>query len=194
MKRVCVYSGSNSGFKPTYKESAIRLGQVLANKRIELIYGGSNFGLMGAVANEVLQNQGSVIGVIPRGLFGQEIIHHNLTQMLEVENMRKRKQTMFELADGFIALPGGLGTLEELLETLSFAQLGLHQKPIGLLNIENFYAPLLELLVNACKEGFMPPENKKLLLVSESETELIEKMLAFKPVEVASKWLNLDTK
>lgn len=194
MKRICVYSGSNIGFKPIYKESAQRLGQEIANKGLELIYGGSNVGLMGAVANEVLQNQGFVIGVIPRGLFGREIVHHSLTQMVEVENMRERKKKMFELADGFIALPGGLGTLEELFETLSFAQLGLHQKPIGLLNTDNFFDPLLDLLVKICEEGFMPPENKQLLLVSGNETELIEKMLAYKPVAVASKWLNLNTR
>ncbi len=194
MERICVYSGSNIGFKPIYKESAKRLGQVIAKKGLELIYGGSNVGLMGAVANEVLQNQGSVIGVIPRGLFGREIVHHNLTKMIEVENMRERKRTMFELSDGFIALPGGLGTLEELFETLSFAQLGLHQKPIGLLNTENFFASLLDLLVKTCDEGFMPPENKQLLLVSGNETELIEKMLDYKPVAVASKWLNLNNR
>jgi len=194
MKRICVYSGSNTGFKPIYKESAKRLGQEIVNKGLELIYGGSNVGLMGAVANEVLKSQGSVIGVIPRGLFGGEIVHHNLTKMIEVENMRERKKKMFELADGFIALPGGLGTLEELFETLSFAQLGLHQKPIGLLNTDNFFDPLLDLLVKICEEGFMPPENKQLLLVSGNETELIEKMLAYKPVAVASKWLNLNTR
>ncbi|MDF2885170.1 MAG: decarboxylase family protein [Clostridiaceae bacterium] len=191
MKRICVYSGSNLGFRPEYKESAKLLGKILAETKIELVYGGSRIGLMGEIANEVLRNDGKVIGIMPKGLFSGEMVHKNLTKLIEVENMHERKQTMAELSDGFIALPGGLGTFEELFEVLSWAQLGIHKKPIGILNISNFFDPLLHMIKNTCTEGFMNESNIKLISVSDTPLELIKQMKNYVPPLMENKWREL---
>ncbi|ACQ52522.1 TIGR00730 family Rossman fold protein [Clostridium botulinum] len=191
MKRICVYSGSNLGLRSEYKESAKLLGKILAENKIELIYGGSRIGLMGEISNEVLRNNGKVIGVMPKGLFSGEMVHENLTKLIEVENMHERKQTMAELSDGFIALPGGLGTFEELFEVLSWAQLGIHKKPIGILNISNFFDPLLHMIKNTCTEGFMNESNIKLISVSDTPSELIKQMKNYVPPLMENKWREL---
>ncbi|WP_032123405.1 TIGR00730 family Rossman fold protein [Clostridium amazonitimonense] len=194
MKRICVYSGSNLGSRPEYKESAKLLGKILAENKIELVYGGSRIGLMGELSNEVLRNNGKVIGVMPKGLFSGEMVHENLTKLIEVENMHERKQTMAELSDGFIALPGGLGTFEELFEVLSWAQLGIHKKPIGILNISNFFDPLLHMIQNTCTEGFMNESNIKLISISDKPSLLIEKMKNYTPPVMENKWRELSCK
>ena len=194
MQRICVYSGSNSGLRPQYKEGAQKLGQSLAKNKLELVYGGSNIGLMGTTANEVLKNNGSVTGVIPKNLFSGEIVHRNLTKLIEVKNMSERKQKMAELADGFITLPGGLGTFEELFEMLSWAQLGIHKKPIGLLNICNFFDPLIKMLEKAAEEGFMDHSNLDLILLNDNPEKLIEEMVQYTPPESTSKWQILNHK
>ncbi|BDB00774.1 TIGR00730 family Rossman fold protein [Clostridium botulinum] len=191
MKRICVYSGSNLGLRSEYKESAKVLGKILAENKIELVYGGSRIGLMGEISNEVLRNNGKVIGVMPKGLFSGEMVHENLTKLIEVENMHERKQTMAELSDGFIALPGGLGTFEELFEVLSWAQLGIHKKPIGILNISNFFDPLLHMIKNTCTEGFMNESNIKLISVSDTPSELIKQMKNYVPPLMENKWREL---
>ncbi|MCS4471253.1 TIGR00730 family Rossman fold protein [Clostridium botulinum] len=191
MKRICVYSGSNLGLRSEYKESAKLLGKILAENKIELVYGGSRIGLMGEISNEVLRNNGKVIGVMPKGLFSGEMVHENLTKLIEVENMHERKQTMAELSDGFIALPGGLGTFEELFEVLSWAQLGIHKKPIGILNISNFFDPLLHMIKNACTEGFMNESNIKLISVSDTPSELAKQMKNYVPPLMENKWREL---
>lgn len=191
MKRICVYSGSNLGLRSEYKESARLLGKILAENKIELVYGGSRIGLMGEISNEVLRNNGKVIGVMPKGLFSGEMVHENLTKLIEVENMHERKQTMAELSDGFIALPGGLGTFEELFEVLSWAQLGIHKKPIGILNISNFFDPLLHMIKNTCTEGFMNESNIKLISVSNNPSELIKQMKNYVPPLMENKWREL---
>ncbi|GAA0085222.1 TIGR00730 family Rossman fold protein [Clostridium sp. CTA-7] len=188
MKRLCVYSGSNLGAQPEYKEVAKLLGKELAKNNIELVYGGSQIGLMGEVANEVLKNNGKVIGVMPKGLFSGEIVHNGLTKLIEVNDMHERKHTMFELSDGFIALPGGLGTFEELFEVLSWAQIGIHKKPIGILNISNFFDNILKALESACQEGFMKESNMKLLSISKDPSILIEKMENYVPPIMEKKW------
>ncbi|WP_061310292.1 TIGR00730 family Rossman fold protein [Clostridium botulinum] len=191
MKRICVYSGSNLGLRSEYKESAKLLGKILAENKIELVYGGSRIGLMGEISNEVLRNNGKVIGVMPKGLFSGEMVHENLTKLIEVENMHERKKTMAELSDGFIALPGGLGTFEELFEVLSWAQLGIHKKPIGILNISNFFDPLLHMIKNTCTEGFMNESNIKLISVSDTPSELIKQMKNYVPPLMENKWREL---
>lgn len=194
MKRICIYSGSNLGFRPEYKENAKLLGNILAKNKIELVYGGSRIGLMGQVANEVLKNNGKVIGVMPKGLFSGEMVHKNLTKLIEVKNMHERKQTMAELSNGFISLPGGLGTYEELFEVLSWAQLGIHKKPIGLLNVSNFFDPLLHMIQNTCTEGFMSELNIKLISISDNPSLLIEKMKNYTPPLMENKWRELPYK
>lgn len=191
MKRICIYSGSNLGMDEEYKKSAVSLGKLLVESNLELVYGGSRVGLMGEVANEVLRNNGKVIGVMPKGLFSEEIVHKNLTKLIEVKNMHERKETMTNLSDGFIALPGGLGTFEELFEILSWAQLGIHKKPIGILNISNFFAPLLVLLQKSCTEGFMKESNIKLISISNSPLQLINQMKNYVPPIMENKWNEL---
>ncbi|WP_041669232.1 LOG family protein [Acetobacterium woodii] len=192
MKRICVYSGSNLGIRPEYKEITKQLGTVLVQNNIELVYGGSQTGLMGEIANEMLQQNGKVTGVTPKGLFPKEVINDHLTQLIEVKNMHERKQTMADLSDGFIAIPGGIGTFEELFETYSWAQLGIHQKPIGILNISHFFDSFIALMQNIVTEGFMNPSNTQLVLVSSDPAELIEKMICYSPPVLGNKWSQLD--
>lgn len=192
MKRICVYSGSNLGVRPEYKEITKKLGLVLVENNIELVYGGSKTGLMGEIANEMINNNGCVTGVMPRGLFPKEVINDHLTQLIEVNSLHERKQTMADLSDGFIAIPGGFGTFDELFEVLSWAQLGIHQKPIGVLNISNFFDTFLTLIQNIATEGFMNPSNTKLILVSTDPCELINQMNHYTPPVLGNKWRQLD--
>lgn len=192
MKRICVYSGSNLGNNPEYKESAARLGKILAMEKIELVYGGSRVGLMGEVAREVLLSGGRAIGVMPKNLFPADIIKSDLTEFIWTQDMRERKKTMEEISDGFIALPGGVGTYEELFEMLSFAQLGIHKKPIGVLNTAHFFDPLLDMIKKTADAGFMRQSNLSLLLEDEDPKKLLDKMKRFQAPELGMKWRQLE--
>lgn len=176
MKRICVYLGSNSGINKKYSSGARLLGKEIVKKHMSLVYGGSSTGLMGEISEEVFKNGGKVIGVIPKILLSEEDTSKNLTKLIKVKNMTERKQKMFELSDGFIALPGGLGTYEELFDTLSWARLRIHERPIGLLNIEHFFDPLLNMLENSHKNGFISSYSMKLMLVSDNPHKLINNM------------------
>jgi len=189
--RLCVFCGSSTGKRPAYRQVAEQLGGVMVERGIELVYGGGNIGLMGVLADTVLARGGKVTGVIPDSLMAREVGHRGLTELRIVNSMHERKALMSDLSDGFIALPGGFGTLEEFCEVVTWSQLGLQSKPCGLLNVESYYAPLLELFDQAVREGFLSKENRGLVLDDEDPARLLEKMAAFKPVEVG-KWIERD--
>lgn len=184
MKRLAVFCGSSDGASDTYKKGAIQLGKELANRGITLVYGGASVGLMGAVANTVLENGGQVIGVIPEVLEDREIAHPNLTEIFVVQSMHERKSKMADLADGFIALPGGPGTLEEFMEIFTWAQLGLHQKPCGLFNINHYYDPLVSLFNHMADQQFLDEKYRSMALVDSSPESLIEKFHTYQPPAV----------
>lgn len=160
---VCVFCGSSTPPDPGYRETAERLGRTLARRDITLIYGGGRVGLMGAVADATLDAGGRVVGVIPSGLFRREVAHRGISELREVSSMHERKKTMYDLADGFVALPGGLGTLEELAEVATWSQLGIHKKPLVLLDVGNFWDPLVSLLDTMLGVGLLRPENRSLV-------------------------------
>lgn len=187
MKRICVFCGSRPGVRPAYRAAAEAVGGLLAERGIELVYGGGNVGLMGIVADACLAAGGRVVGVIPRALLEWEVGHEGLTRLEVVDSMHTRKARMAELADGFIALPGGLGTFEELFEILTWAQLGFHSKPIGLLNVEAYYQPLVQMMERGVAEGFMKAENRGLLLVEDNAQALLRTMGAYHPPAVGKR-------
>ena len=189
MHRICVFSGSSLGLRPEYQQAAHALGQELVSRGLGLVYGGASVGLMGVVADTVLAAGGEVIGVLPRGLFRREVPHRHLTELREVGSMHERKALMSDLADGFIALPGGFGTFDELFEIITWAQLGLHSKPIGLLDVADYFAPLLALIAHAAKEGFIPQGNTHLLLQTEDPVTLLNRFEAYTPPARESKWI-----
>lgn len=176
---VCVYCGSAKGNNPVYADAAKALGRALVKYNLSLVYGGGHVGLMGIVADAVLDAGGEVTGVIPKALMDTEVGHERLTRLLVVKDMHERKALMAEHADGFIAMPGGIGTLEELFETLTWAQLGFHEKPIGLLNVASFYDPLIEFLRHQTSQGFLRAEHKDLLLVETEPDPLIAELKNF---------------
>jgi hypothetical protein len=186
---VCVYCGSSKGSSPVYADAAKSLGRALVKQNLSLVYGGGHVGLMGIVADAVLEAGGEVTGVIPKALMDSEVGHDRLTRLLVVKDMHERKALMAEHADGFIAMPGGIGTLEELFETLTWAQLGFHEKPIGLLNVAGFYDPLIEFLRHQTSQGFLRAEHKELLLVETESDSLIEQLKNFTMPEGVS-WLS----
>lgn len=186
---VCVYCGSSKGSSPVYADAAKSLGRALVKQNLSLVYGGGHVGLMGIVADAVLEAGGEVTGVIPKALMDSEVGHDRLTRLLVVKDMHERKAIMAEHADGFIAMPGGIGTLEELFETLTWAQLGFHEKPIGLLNVAGFYDPLIEFLRHQTSQGFLRAEHKELLLVETESDSLIEQLKNFTMPEGVS-WLS----
>lgn len=190
MRRICVFCGSNHGTRPAYRAAAINVGELLASRGIGLVYGGSNVGLMGVVADTVLAGGGEVVGVIPRGLVEKEVAHRNLTDLRIVGSMHERKALMVELADGFLALPGGFGTFDELCEVLSWAQLGLHTKPVALLNVEGYFDPLLAMFDHATSEGMLRPEHRAMVLEVREPEEALRKMAAHRPADVP-KWITL---
>ena len=192
MKRITVFCGSSSGTDTIFLTQATILGQTLAKKNIELVYGGANVGLMGAVADGVLNHGGKVIGVLPIFLQSKELAHNNLTELILVDTMHERKTKMNDLCDGVIALPGGFGTLEELFEMLTWAQLGLHKKPIGILNTNGFYDALLVLIQTMVDKGFLKPSNQQMLLISDTIDELLVKMEKYQAPTV-TKWINKET-
>jgi len=183
MESLCVFCGSASGSRPAYASVAAQLGHLMAERKIQLIYGGGKVGMMGALADAVLKAGGEVIGVIPGALVERELAHHDVTDLIIVDSMHQRKAKMSDLSDGFLALPGGYGTLEELFEVITWAQLGFHAKPCGLLNIEGFFDPLLAMLDQAADQAFMSAENRRLLLTSTDPSEILQNLIDAHPVE-----------
>ncbi len=177
MRHICVFAGSSSGVRTEYAEAARALGQELVRRDLGLVYGGSSVGLMGAIADAVLEAGGEALGVLPSGLFKREIAHTGLTHLYEVESMHARKALMAELADGFIALPGGYGTCDELFEIITWAQIGIHDKPIGLLDVGNYFHSLLAFIGEAVTDGFIPQGRVDILCATDS-TELLDRVLA----------------
>jgi uncharacterized protein (TIGR00730 family) len=188
IKNICVNCGSNTGTRPEYLKAAVDLGRYLAGNNIGLVYGGAGVGLMGAVASSAMENGGSVIGVIPES-FADRVGHENLTELHLVSTMHERKTLMFDLSDGFIALPGGMGTIEELFEILTWAQLGFHTKPCGLLNICGYFDSILAFLENAVAQQFVRQEHRDMLLVDVDPGSLIPRFNSYEPVPV-EKWIN----
>lgn len=191
IRRVCVYCASSPGTNPTITAAARELGELLAREGLELVYGGGTVGLMGLIADTVMERGGKVRGVIPTQLFPREIAHRGLTELFEVGSMHERKTKMFELSDAFIALPGGFGTLEEVAEVTTWAQLGIHGKPIGLLNIDGYYEGLLAWLERAVGDQLLRADNRGLLLSANDPSTLLGQMRAYEP-PAKEKWLGLD--
>jgi len=192
MKRVTVFCGSSNGTDDVFRSKAILLGKTLALHKIELIYGGAKVGLMGAVADGVLNEGGKVIGVLPHFLSTKEIAHDGLTELILVDSMHERKTKMNELCDGVIALPGGFGTLEELFEMLTWAQLGLHKKPIALFNVNGFYDQLISMIQTTVDQGFLQETNQKMLLVSSDVDDLLTQMTDY-TAPIVPKWISKET-
>ncbi|HLX55927.1 MAG TPA: TIGR00730 family Rossman fold protein [Ktedonobacteraceae bacterium] len=191
MRRICVFTGSNLGKRPEYKQAAQALGQEMLARGLGLVYGGASVGLMGVLADTMLAGGGEVMGVIPRGLFRREIGHRGLTQLHEVNSMHERKALMADLADGFIALPGGFGTFDELFEILTWAQLGLHSKPVGVLDVAGYFTPLLALITHASAEGFIPPLHTSIIMREESPAILLDRFSAYQPNITPNIWSEL---
>lgn len=189
MRRVCVFAGSSPGSRPVYAEAARALGSALASRQIELVYGGGNVGLMGVLADSVLEAGGRVTGVIPGALMAREVGHRGLSDLRVVASMHERKALMAELSDGFIALPGGWGTLDELFEILTWGQLGLHGKPVGLLNVAGYFDPLLAFLAHTVDEGFVRREHTSAIAVADEPGPLVASMDAYVPPAV-EKWID----
>jgi hypothetical protein len=181
MKRIAVYCGSNPGVRPEYAAAAQALGALLAREKIELVYGGGMVGLMGVVADAVLKHGGHVIGVIPEKLVIKEVVHEKLPDLRVVKTMHERKALMAELADGFIALPGGYGTFEEFFEVLAWGQLGWHRKPFGLLDVNGFYRGLLEFLDHATQEGFIREKHRELVIAEADAEKLLHRLKTHRP-------------
>lgn len=188
MKRVCVFCGSSPGARSEYLQAARDTGIALVERDLGLVYGGANLGLMSEIANAVLAQGGEVIGVIPEALVVREIAHPRLTELRIVKSMHERKTVMSDLADGFIALPGGYGTLDEFCEILTWAQLGLHAKPCGVLNVCGYYDQLLNFLDQAVEEKFLRPQNRRLVLEAEDPRVLLDQFENYQPVQT-TKWI-----
>src|SRR5438045_2222524 len=188
MRRICVFSGSSTGIREEYQQVARALARELVVRGLGLVYGGGGVGLMGLVADAVLAGGGDVIGVLPRSLFRRERVHAHLTELHEVSSMHERKALMADLADGFIALPGGFGTFEELFEILTWAQLGLHNKPIGLLDVAGYFTPLLALITHASTEGFIPPRYTGIILHESTPSALLDRFASYAPLTDVDKW------
>jgi uncharacterized protein (TIGR00730 family) len=193
MKRICVFCGSSQGSRPEYRVAAEELGAELVRRNIGLVYGGGNVGLMGMLAEAVLSAGGEAVGVIPEHLMGREVGHKGLTKLHVVRSMHERKALMADLSDAFIALPGGFGTLEEFCEVVTWAQLGLHAKPCGVLNVLGYYSPLLAMFDHAVEERFLKTENRGLVLARESAAELLQALEQWHPARV-EKWLDRETR
>ena len=189
MKHLCVYCGSNTGSKPIYLEQAIALGTRLAADGIGLVYGGGNIGLMGAVADAVMQAGGEVTGVIPKQLMEWEVGHRGVTNLEVVGSMHERKSRMFELADGFVALPGGFGTLEEIIEMLTWRQLGIGNKPCAFLDVAGYWSPIAAMMDRMVGDRFLHPDQRQDLWIGDDIDTMLGWMKAYEPVQ-ASKWLD----
>jgi uncharacterized protein (TIGR00730 family) len=189
MKRICVFCGSSPGSNPAFTAIARRLGAMLAERGIGLVYGGGNVGLMSVIADAVLAGNGEVFGVIPSALVDRELAHHGVTRLDVVDTMHERKQRMHDLSDGFIAMPGGYGTLDELFEALTWAQLGMHKKPCGLLEVDGYFAPLIQFLDGAAASRLLRPEHRALLLADPDPARLLDAMATFRAPDV-TKWID----
>ncbi len=186
---VCVYCGSSDRIEGHYLEAAGTMGVELAGRDITVIYGGGSTGMMGALANSALQAGGRVIGVLPHFFDTPELAHYELTELVRVENMHQRKAKMADLAEGFVAMPGGFGTYEELFEILTWAQIGLHQHPVGVLNVAGYFDPLLKLIDHADQNGFIYSEHRQLLTSADKPQELLDTMSAYQPPDGLKKWV-----
>ncbi|MCU9589684.1 TIGR00730 family Rossman fold protein [Bacillus velezensis] len=191
MKTICVFAGSNPGVNEEYKRKAAELGEYMAEQGIGLVYGGSRVGLMGTVADALMAGGGKAVGVMSSGLFSGEVVHQNLTELIEVSGMHERKAKMSELADGYIAMPGGFGTYEELFEVLCWAQIGIHQKPIGLYNVNGYFEPMMKMVKYSIQEGFSNESHLKLIHSSSRPDELIEQMNRYTYPILDKKWQEL---
>jgi len=190
MKSVCVYCGSNIGKLPDYEMAAVALAKVLVQNNIQLIYGGASVGTMGAIADAALADGGEVIGIIPRDILAKkEVAHQHLTKMHVVETMHERKSLMAELADGFIAMPGGMGTMEELFEVITWGQLRFHTKPCAVLNVAGYYDHLTAFMAHAADQEFIRPEHVNMVINEQDPTTLVRRMQAYVPPEV-NKWID----
>ncbi|MCP4412967.1 MAG: TIGR00730 family Rossman fold protein [Gammaproteobacteria bacterium] len=189
MKRLCVYCGSSPGRQPDYAQVARQLARAMVSKNINLVYGGASVGIMGEIANAVLEEGGEVIGIIPKGLFKKEVAHTGITELREVDSMHERKSLMADLSDGFIALPGGLGTIEEIFEIITWSQLGMHRKPCGLLNVCHYYDKLIGFLDHAVSEQFIKTTHRSTILIDKCPNTLLEKFEEYKAPETA-KWID----
>lgn len=189
MKSICVFCGSSMGFHPIYKKSAYNLGKHIAEENLSLIYGGGSVGLMGVLADAVIKHGGKVIGIIPRFLYEKEVGHDGVTELIIVESMHERKQKMAELAQGFIAMPGGIGTMEEVFEIFTWSQLGLIRKPVALFNVNHFFDDINHFLNKMVHEGFIKEVTVNMLVNSNNIHELLAKMKAFNYTEIP-KWID----
>ena len=188
MKRICVFCGSNPGRGPKYRAMAVKLGHELAARGLGLVYGGGRVGLMGAIADAVLERGGEVVGVIPEDLVRKEVAHEGLSDLRVVSSMHERKALMASLSDGFIALPGGFGTLDEFCEILTWAQLGLHQKPCGILDVDGYFGPFLKFIDHSVAQGFISANHRGLILRYGEPEALLDGFAKYKPVKL-DKWL-----
>jgi uncharacterized protein (TIGR00730 family) len=191
MKRLCVFCGSSQGTNPAYADAATAMGTLLAKRGIGLVYGGGNVGLMGILADAVLAGGGEVIGVIPQGLADREVAHHGVTDLRVVDSMHTRKAMMADLSDGFIAMPGGVGTFEEFFEVVTWTQLGVHRKPCGLLNVAGFYTPLALFIDQAVSEGFIKPVHRAVIVVDDDPARLLDSLTTIQLPDVP-KWIRRD--
>jgi uncharacterized protein (TIGR00730 family) len=191
IKQVCVFCGSSPGTDPVHIESARAVGRLLARRGVGLVFGGGHVGLMGALADAALEAGGEVTGVIPRALELRELAHRGLTRLHVVATMHERKAHMAQLSDAFLALPGGMGTLDELAEIVTWAQLGLHAKPVGLLDVKGYFAPLVAFFDRAERDGFLRPEHRRLLAVEPDPERMLDRFAAWDPPSVA-RWLDDD--
>lgn len=189
LKSVCVFCGSSTGNNQVIIDSAKRLGLILAEQNIKLVYGGAKVGLMGIIADTVIENKGKVTGVIPDFFSKKEIAHENLNELIYVKSMAERKAVLAELSDAFIAMPGGYGTMDELFEMLTVSQLDLHRKPIGLLNVDNFFEPLLKQLERMMNDNFLQTAHRNMLLEDKEPEALLNKLRFYEPPQ-QDKWIN----
>jgi len=189
--RVCVFCGALNGSREIYRQAAETLGRTIAERGVTLVYGGGRIGLMGTVANGALAAGGAVIGVIPQALFNRELGHQDITELKIVGSMHERKAMMEELSDGFIAMPGGFGTFEEIFEMITWLQLGAHAKPCAFFNVDGYFDALLSFVDHACGQGFITREDRELLLVDSDAERLVDRLLAYQPPP-ATKWLAIE--
>jgi uncharacterized protein (TIGR00730 family) len=193
LQRICVFCGSSFGSRPAYREAAETVGRLLCRRGIELVYGGGNVGLMGAMADACLDGGGRVIGVIPQALFDKEVAHLGLTELRVVNSMHERKALMADLSDAFLALPGGYGTWDEFCEVLTWSQLGIQRKACALLNVNGYYDPFLEFADRAVSEGFLKDVNRELMLSDDDPARLLDRLGSYS-VPVVDKWIGRPTR